>query len=264
MAAQYLSTSRLANVIHLITLGQQSGILRVVRGQGPSREVGQIQFVDGQPTAALLGHLSGSAAVNVLSNWGESYYAFDEGAVGDNDYAAPRESESSSGAYGSWPSSESGWGSGRASPAPPSPHGSGSLPGSLPSGSWPSYGYPSPTPPRLPNAPSTPPPAGFGQTGALPGGQWSESQPGVPASFPTMTRTASSAPGTTTGSPLAVPRRVPRDDQAEPLPLDRRERMVLLLVDGRRNLSDLARLTRRTEDEIQSVIGHLRMLRLVE
>ncbi|GAC1449611.1 MAG: hypothetical protein PVSMB4_07920 [Ktedonobacterales bacterium] len=79
-----------------------------------------------------------------------------------------------------------------------------------------------------------------------------------------MTRTASSAPGTTTGSPLAVPRRVPRDDQAESLPLDRRERMVLLLVDGRRNLSDLARLTRRTEDEIQSVIGHLRMLRLVE
>jgi hypothetical protein len=263
MAAQYLSTSRLANVIHLISLGQQSGILRVVRGQGASREVGQIQFVDGQPTAALLGHLSGSAAINVLNNWGESYYAFDEGAVGDNSYAGTPEGESSGAAYGSWPSNESGWGTGQPSPAPASPPGSGSLSGSLPSGSWPSYGYPSPTPPRLPSVSSTPPPAGFGQTGALPGGPWSESQPGVPAGFPTMTRTAPSAPSTT-GSPLAVPRRVARDDQAEPLPLDRRERMVLLLVDGRRNIADLARLTRRSEGEVQSVIGHLRMLRLVE
>lgn len=263
MAAQYLSTSRLGNVIHLITLGHQSGILRVVRGQGATREVGQIRFVDGQPTAALLGHLSGSAAMNVLSNWGESYYAFDEGAVGDDGSIVPMAGESTSGAAKSWPASDSSWGSGPFSPAPTSPPTGGSLPGSLQSGSWPSYGYPSPTPPRLPSQPSAPL-SRYGNTGGLPGDGVADSQPGAPLGYPVVTRTVPGAPGTAVGSPTGVPRRIMRDEQADALPLDRRERMVLLLVDGRRSISDLARLTRRTESEVQSVIGHLTMLRLVE
>jgi hypothetical protein len=40
--------------------------------------------------------------------------------------------------------------------------------------------------------------------------------------------------------------------------------MVLLLVDGRRSVPDLARLTRRSEEEIQAVLSHLRALRLVD
>jgi hypothetical protein len=40
--------------------------------------------------------------------------------------------------------------------------------------------------------------------------------------------------------------------------------MVLLLVDGRRGLADLARLTRRSEEEVRAVIEHLRLLGLVE
>jgi hypothetical protein len=40
--------------------------------------------------------------------------------------------------------------------------------------------------------------------------------------------------------------------------------MILLLVDGRRGISDLARLTRRTEDEVLAVLAHLRLLGLVE
>jgi hypothetical protein len=53
-------------------------------------------------------------------------------------------------------------------------------------------------------------------------------------------------------------------DLADPLPLDRRERMVLLLVDGKRSVTDLARLTRRTEDEVRVVLGNLKMLGLIE
>ncbi|MGH2486922.1 MAG: hypothetical protein ACRDHE_13005, partial [Ktedonobacterales bacterium] len=48
------------------------------------------------------------------------------------------------------------------------------------------------------------------------------------------------------------------------LPLDRRERMLLLLVDNRRTLSDLARLTRRNEREVLSVLEHLSTLGLVQ
>ena len=51
---------------------------------------------------------------------------------------------------------------------------------------------------------------------------------------------------------------------SDALPLDRRERMVLLLVDGRRNVADLARLTGRGENEVRAVLGNLKMLGLIE
>lgn len=60
------------------------------------------------------------------------------------------------------------------------------------------------------------------------------------------------------------PRRTFLADRVEHLPLDRRERMVVLLVDGRRNLSDLARLTRRTEREVLVVLNHLAGLGLIQ
>src|SRR5215469_7355173 len=78
MASQFLTTSRLSNIINMIVLGRQSGMLRVVRGQGPTREVGQIQFIDGKPVNALLGQVSGANALGVLQNWGECVYTFDE------------------------------------------------------------------------------------------------------------------------------------------------------------------------------------------
>ncbi len=71
MAAQFLTTSKLSNIISMITLGRQSGILRVMRGQGPVREMGQIKFYEGTPITALLGQVTGPSALSVLSNWGE-------------------------------------------------------------------------------------------------------------------------------------------------------------------------------------------------
>jgi hypothetical protein len=60
------------------------------------------------------------------------------------------------------------------------------------------------------------------------------------------------------------PRRTNLSDQVDYLPLDRRERMVLLLIDGRRNLGDLARLTRRGDREIYQVLDHLSGLGLIQ
>jgi hypothetical protein len=60
-----------------------------------------------------------------------------------------------------------------------------------------------------------------------------------------------------------VPYRTPMATSIEQLPLDRRERMVLLLIDGQRSISDLIRLTRRSEQELYAVLNHLRLLGLL-
>lgn len=75
--------------------------------------------------------------------------------------------------------------------------------------------------------------------------------------------------GTTATYPLrpdqlsARPRRTTPSMNVDQLPLDRRERMVLLLVDGQRTVSDLVRLTRRHEGDLFAVLSHLRILGLV-
>lgn len=257
MAAQFLTTSRLNNIINMISLGQQSGILRVIRGQGPTREIGQIKFVEGQPVTALLGQLTGPNALTVLSNWGECIYSFDEHASDDAESDA---------AFGG------------SSPRVPSEPGRYSPTASNLGASWPSQGFPS-------NAPQS-------QTsfsGPLSGGQPSYATPGM--SYPayggagagyngqaqrydtnpdTSAGFAPSYPGGPANASLppavlmTVPQRTVLAEAVEQLPLDRRERMLLLLVDNRRTLSDLARLTRRSEREVLGVLEHLSTLGLVQ
>lgn len=260
MPAQYLSTSRLANVIQLITLGHQTGILRAIRGHGPHREMGQIQFVDGQPAAALLGHLTGPAALNVLSNWGDSYYAFEDGTLAE-DGAMDALEPAAAPPYGNWPSGDHSFPDQTALHT--TPRSLGGVPSSPTGVSWPGYasppsGYPQQRPPAAPSAPLGAP----GTSGSL---------TGRPPSYPTFPSHPSAAsgqqpalPSTAVGASTPLPRRTTRVDLADPLPLDRRERMVLLLVDGKRSVSDLARLTRRSDDEVRSVLGNLKMLGLIE
>jgi hypothetical protein len=242
MSDQYLSTIRLANVIRLIALGRQTGLLRVIRGQGPTREEGEIQFLDGQPVRATVGQLVGGAALAVLQNWGETYYVFLDGVNG----------------MGSYPSDSLGWG-----PPPPStgslpPAGSGSLPlgtfgNSQPGpgyGGPPDYGqspysrgYP-PGPVQNPYGPPTGPGARNPHTGGLPNLRQQVAQRLLDLSY--------------------IPRRLPMMEQSEPPMMDRRERQLLLLVDGRRTIADLVRLTRRSEEEIRAILAHLISQGLVE
>src|SRR5579859_1740088 len=249
MAAQFLTTSKLGNIISMITLGRQSGILRVMRGQGPVREMGQIKFYEGTPITALLGQVTGPSALSVLANWGECIYSFDEQPIsdfGDADMAPD----------------------GRQFPAE-SPR----FTSSYPSGSWPAYGPSSPPPFSQPAAP-TPQPSQSGayDSGFLSGfpAQAGYSQPGGYTGAYDMQR----APGAASVSIreeavamdllMAIPRRTTLSEHVEQLPLDRRERMILLLVDGKRTLTDLARLTRRNEREVLAVLDHLGGLGLLQ
>lgn len=250
MASRFASTARLSNVIQMVTLSKQSGILRATRGQGPQRELGQIRFIAGEPVSALLGSLTGGTALSALSNWGECMYAFDEIAA---------ESDSSYPSY-SHPQQ------------PPTYTPSTTPPPSA--GSWPSYGYPSTSslnslaglPDFGSSADSSSP--GYFETdaGAYPSYGYQGGHDPYAANGPAS---ASSAATATPASPLrpdqlmSRPRRTSLSEQVDQLPLDRRERMVLLLVDGQRSVSDLVRLTRRSDTELYSVLHHLRILGLV-
>lgn len=252
MASRFASTARLSNVIQMVTLSKQSGILRATRGQGPQREMGQIRFISGEPVSALLGSLTGGTALSALSNWGECMYQFDE--------IAPEADPS----YPSLPQAPQ-----QPTYAPPAPS---SPP---PAGSWPSYGYPST------NSLSPLPDFGSSSDGSTPGYYDGDmpslppySFPGAPDPYaasggasgmsgPSSTVTATSSLPLRPEQLMTRPRRTSLSEQVEQLPLDRRERMVLLLVDGQRTVSDLVRLTRRSDTELYSVLNHLRILGLI-
>ena len=253
MAAQFLTTSRLNNIINMITLGRQSGILRVIRGQGNTRELGQIKFIDGEPVTALLGQLTGGNALGVLVNWGECVYSFDEAAASSlRDGDSPFDS---SGAVSSDP--------GRSSPQV-----------GVSSSSWPSYGttgsYPFP-----PSSPSS----GYPSTSnSLPNlGSQSGYFPRSPTPTPNTAGdlynpiyggaqvAAQQSQATINVEILSIVyRRSILAEHTDQLPLDRRERMVLLLVDGRRTVADLVRLTRRQDREVVAVLDHLASLGLIQ
>ena len=282
MAARFVPTGRLSNVIQMITLSRQSGILRAIRGQDSARQMGQIRFVNGQPASVLFGQMVGEHALNALMGWGECMYSFDEftsdEADGDGYY-----SSSDGGQYGG---NYGGYGNYNNTPSPPT------------TGSWPSYGYPPsnpnysqsspsqypPNPPNPPNPASSPYPSyggGYSQPAPSQGNTGYPGNPGSPgysgggsadANDPYYRPaqqgfTATSMPGTPAFRPEmleAVPYQTRMSEPIEQLPLDRRERMILLLVNGQRSMLDLVRLTHRNDREIYSVLHHLALLGLIQ
>lgn len=258
MGEQFLTTSRLGNVMRLIALGRQTGLLRVMRGQGPTREEGEVQFIEGQIAMATVGQLSGGAAVAVLQNWGESLYLFLDGVNRLQQTATSN--------------NLSGWSSLNNSDSLP-PMGSGSYPASFgasqpPSGSQTNYpnGSYSTNPsihssgtmggaPSQSSGPMSHPTNGQLpiDSGSLPGQSHYTMPPNVPPQV--LARLA---------NPGYVLRRLTSMNPAEMPSLDRRERQMLLLVDNRRTIADLLRLTRRGEEELRAILAHLIALGLVE
>lgn len=262
MATRFIGTSRLSNIIQMVTVSNQSGILRATRNQNGLREMGQIRFIKGEPVSALLGALTGGAALNALNVWGECMYSWDE-----IENEANLLDLDGTGQLPNIPSN------------PNSPVG--------PLSSWPSYGYPSTSslnsyaPPSFTPAPFPPdygnsnPNDSFGQFGVDPsapmstiygsgyGTGYRQVEPQVSGPLPY------SGGATATTLPLSPeqlasrPRRTTPSMNVDQLPLDRRERMVLLLIDGQRSVLDLVRLTHRPEYDLYAVLNHLRVLGLV-
>jgi hypothetical protein len=251
MAARFVGTSRLSNIIQMVTISRQSGILRVTRNQGGFREMGQIRFIQGEAVSALLGSLSGGAALNALTVWGECMYAFDE-------------TEADTDTRGFDPAAQPML---PMPPAPASPTG--------PESSWPSYGYPSTSSLNS----FSPPPPDYGAMNPADSLGGYPSDPYYPHSmqyggYSSPDAPQPAQPGYSSGVTATTyslgpeqlasrPRRTTPSMNVEQLPLDRRERMVLLLIDGQRTVMDLVRLTRRHEGDLYAVLNHLHILGLV-
>jgi len=246
MSEQYLSTSRLGNVIRLIGLGRQTGIFRVLRGQGSSHEEGFVQFIEGYPRRANVGQVTHlDAAMNLLANWGDCTYSFQDGAVLSN--LTSQELNGFGPTSGSLPPSGSGSFPGGPFPAQPPSNTYPPQNGNYPSGYFPpqSNGYRPSTGSLNNNPPSQP----YPQTG-------SPSQPYPQQVPPYILNRLQNLD--------YIPRRLTAVNLAEANMLDRRARQLLLLVDGRRSILDLVRLTRRGDEDIRYILAHLITLGLVE
>jgi hypothetical protein len=69
-------TDRLANVIHVLQLGQKTGKLIVERNDTAKFEQGLITFVNGQITQVSVNQQQGPDALNWLKSWGPCRFTF--------------------------------------------------------------------------------------------------------------------------------------------------------------------------------------------
>ena len=67
---------RLRDVLDLIRMRRQSGVLSMEHYQGNSYEEGEVAFQDGQPTYAQTGNLAGQEALRYLLGWHQIYFRF--------------------------------------------------------------------------------------------------------------------------------------------------------------------------------------------
>jgi hypothetical protein len=246
------ATDRLSNVIDVVEMGRRTGLLSVERGSGSVLEVGEMYFVNGNPTYASLAGLRGREALNALSHWGPCRFAFDSEDI------------------------------------PPAPNIFPSTDPSLQRAPRDRY----PSSPRMPSSdPATTGQAQTGSlrgTWALQANAGAESQDGAtssrrdghtptrpPGPSPTGPLNRYSTPGSSVPSylppnapsPRQRPRRAPdvRDLMSVVTAhnLSRSHRTVLLLADGEHTILDLARLSSKSVDEITWLLADLESRGLV-
>ena len=68
--------SQLLDIIQRIQMQRGTGVLRVRRGNNVIGEEGEITFVKGQVTDARTGRRTGSEAVNWMSSWGNCWFSY--------------------------------------------------------------------------------------------------------------------------------------------------------------------------------------------
>ena len=69
-------TDCLADVIHIIHMGEKSGVLTVERGENATLEEGLITFISGRVVEARIGQQSGMTAFTYLNSWQVCRFSF--------------------------------------------------------------------------------------------------------------------------------------------------------------------------------------------
>ena len=217
----------LGDVLELVRMRRQSGLLSVERMQGGHFEEGEIYFQHGQPMYASTGQMNGHEALVWLLSWHPVYFTFSSGeprfaanipaantskevlAVPDNKGLAFQASARR-------PSSNTdlALNVNRALPNTPSGISPVNTPGLFNEEAARDLAYP-----RPPDAPSS--------TVSTPGLEW------------------------------LVPQKLGNGRDVLSLPLTRPQRSIYLLIDGHRSVADLARCTRKSLQEIERLLSEL-------
>ncbi len=290
------ATDRLADVIEVVELGRRTGLLMVERGSGEMLEEGAIYFQNGRAIYAAVERMRGQDALAVLGGWGACRFSFDPSAGRPAPNLAPSQPTSPAPtSQDSWNGSTPGYYSqpgqgprrGPASPpswyAPPSqPPSPSPAPQSQPTGPF-GASWPDPRSGSLPGiqdmngatSPQQPTPT----SGSLPLPPYGWSQPGAPITGPAPTP-PSPAPTTPFPAPgmtgMPIPQRPPAQADATLLHrprrapsthdlmaviqrygLSRAHRTILMLADGEHNVIDIARLSSKQIEEVQTLLGEL-------
>lgn len=257
---QLTYTEHLTRILHSMMMQRRTGLLSIEHVAEEGREHGEVYFEAGEVTIARTGRQVGVAALAAIQQWEQVYYTFYEDAT----IPLPRITEDRS-----------------LNPRPPAGNagpvtGTGKhrrLSGTLPVPSHATgaaqsaqnvenHGIPRNTRP-LPLIPATPRPQ------AIP--VISHAMPSVPpippiptmpsaATQPIISPTTAPTSSHTPGYPgvNAIFRSLPTSaTTATMYRLERRERIIFALLDGRRTLKDIARLTHQTDVAVARVLAKL-------
>jgi hypothetical protein len=235
---QLTFTEHMTHILQGMVMQRRTGLLSIERVAEDGREHGEVYFEAGEVTIARTGHQVGVAALATIQQWAQVYYTFYEDAT----ITLPRITEERS-LHSSNP---------HTSPGLPGISGVGTgqhrrLSGALPPSVHhrESQGVPRSTRP-LPLVPATPRPQAIPSAipqpipvpspVAAPAVPHDPAYPGVDAIFRSLPKAA---------TPATMYR------------LERRERIIFALLDGRRTLRDIARLTHQTEVAVARVLAKL-------
>ncbi|GAC1381906.1 MAG: hypothetical protein NVSMB33_08880 [Ktedonobacteraceae bacterium] len=206
------AADNLSDVLDMVRLSRQNGVLSVERIHGGRFEEGEIFFQGGQPTYARTGQMVGQEALVWLLSWHQIYFTFlaGEARPSANTFATAITDRSASVAVNTLPSPY------------PRTNTSTSLSG---------------IPARLPQV---------NRSNAINSDDVPYNVYSSPPAFPN-----------TPGLEWLIPRKVENDLDVLTLPLTRPQRSIYLLVNGNRTISDLARCTRKSIQEIERLLSEL-------
>ena len=212
----------LADVIELVRMRRQSGLLSVERIQASRFEEGEIYLQSGQPTYAHTGQFFGQEALLRMLSWRQVYFTF----LADQ----PRPPVNIPSVLSSTDN------------RPIAANGSRNSPGSNPSLLNTDRNIPavSPTSPRLPQVNLNGiPDEGSGRDPRRYAQNTFDSNASIP------------------GVEWLTPRKIGNERHVLSLPLTRPQRSIYMLVDGHRTIADLSRCIRKSVPEVERLLTEL-------
>ena len=211
----------LADVLELVRMRRQSGLLSVERTQANRFEEGEIYFQAGQPTYAHTGQLLGQEALHRMLGWRQIYFTF----LADQ----RRPVANIPSAFSNTPVAAN------SPPLPPGPN-----PSLLNTNrNIPAISLPPPTSPRPPQV----------NVNRITGESSELDNRYMQNTFDSN----ASAPGLE----WLAPRKRGNDRDVLSLPLTRPQRSIYMLVDGHRTVADLSRCIRKSVPEVERLLSEL-------